>query len=54
MLLAQLIQLGLAWSFREGGTVVAAIGLAVVAIIVLAGLFHPASMQALDRALDDD
>jgi hypothetical protein len=54
VLLAQLIQLGLAWNFREGGTVVAAIALAIVAVIVLAGLFHPASMQALDRALDED
>ncbi len=53
MLLAQLIQLGLAWNFREGGTVVAAIGLASSPCVVLAGLFHPASMQALDRALDD-
>jgi hypothetical protein len=54
VLLAQLIQLGLAWNFREGGTVAASIGLAIVAVIVLAGLFHPASMQALDRALDED
>jgi len=50
VLLAQLIQLGLAWNFREGDTLPVAIGLAVLAAAVLAGLFHPASM----RALDDD
>jgi hypothetical protein len=49
VLLAQLIQLGLAWGFREGDTVSVAVALAVVAAIVLAGLFHPASMRALDR-----
>jgi hypothetical protein len=49
VLLAQLIQLGLAWGFREGDTLPVAIGLAVVAAVVLAGLFHPASMRALDR-----
>ena len=47
--LAQLIQLGLAWNFRDGGTLPLAIGLAVVAVAVLVGLFHPASMRALDR-----
>ncbi len=49
LVLAQLIQLGLAWSFRGGSTLPIAIGLAVVALVVLAGLFHPASMKALDR-----
>ena len=49
VMLAQLIQLGLAWGFREGSTLPVAIGLAVVAAVVLAGLFHPASMRALDR-----
>jgi hypothetical protein len=49
VLLAQLIQLGLAWGFRDGGTLPVAIGLAVVSAVVLAGLFHPASMKALDR-----
>jgi len=47
LVLAQLIQLGIAWGFRDTPTV--AIGLAAVAAIVLAGLFHPASMRALDR-----
>ena len=49
VLLAQLIQLGLAWGFREGETQPVAIALAVVAVVTLAGLFHPASMAALDR-----
>ena len=50
VVLAQLIQLGLAWNFRGGSTTPIAIGLAVVALLVLAGLFHPASMKALDRS----
>jgi hypothetical protein len=49
LVLTQLIQLGLAWNFRDGNTLPAAIGLALVAVVVLAGLFHPASMRALDR-----
>jgi dolichyl-phosphate-mannose--protein O-mannosyl transferase len=47
IVLAQLIQLGVAWSFRGGGTTVLAIGLAVVALVVLAGVLHPASLDAL-------
>ena len=50
VLLARLIQLGLAWGFRDGGTLPVAIGLAVVSAVVLAGLFHPASIRALDHA----
>ncbi len=49
VLLAQLIQLGLAWGFREGDTLPIAIGLALVSALTLAGLFHPASRLALDR-----
>ncbi|MCW2798081.1 hypothetical protein [Nocardioides sp.] len=48
LLLTQLIQLGLAWSFRGGGTTWVAVGLAVVAVVVLLGLLHPASIQALN------
>ena len=47
LVLAQLIQLGIAWNVRD--TPAVAITLAVVALAVLAGLFHPASMKALDR-----
>ncbi|CAN5481632.1 hypothetical protein BH10ACT10_BH10ACT10_08370 [soil metagenome] len=47
VVLAQLIQLGVAWSFRSGGTVFVAALLAVSAIVALAGIFHPASLRAL-------
>jgi peptidoglycan/LPS O-acetylase OafA/YrhL len=50
VLLAQLIWLGLAWNFRSGATLPIAIGLLVVAVIVLAGLLHPRSIDALERA----
>jgi hypothetical protein len=53
VLLAQLIQLGLAWSFREGDTLPVAIGLAVVSAIVLVGVLHPHSIAALERADQD-
>ena len=46
-LLAQLIQLGLAWSFRGGATTWVAVVLALVALVVIAGLLHPTSMDAL-------
>jgi peptidoglycan/LPS O-acetylase OafA/YrhL len=52
VLLAQLIWLGLAWNFRSGGTLPVAIALAVVSLIVLAGLLHPRSIDALERAAD--
>ena len=41
VLLSQLIWLGLAWNFKDGSTLVIAIGLAVAAVIVLAGLLAP-------------
>ena len=47
VVLAQLIQLGLAWSFRGGSTTWVAVALAGVAVVVLAGIFHPASLDAL-------
>jgi hypothetical protein len=47
VVLAQLIQLGVAWSFRGGAGTLAAVGLAIVAAIVLAGIFHPDSLRAL-------
>jgi len=47
IVLAQLIQLGVAWSFRGGETTWVAVCLAVVAVIVLAGLLHPQSIDAL-------
>jgi hypothetical protein len=47
VVLAQLIQLGVAWSFRGGSTTVVAVPTAVLALLVLAGIFHPASLAAL-------
>lgn len=47
VMLAQLIQLGVAWSFKDGGTAVVAVALALVAAIVIVGIFHPRSLSAL-------
>jgi hypothetical protein len=47
VVLAQLIQLGVAWSFRSGDTAFVSAVLLVVALVVLAGIFHPASLRAL-------
>ena len=47
IVLAQLIQLGLAWNFWGGGTTLVSVGLAVVAVVVVLGLLHPASLEAL-------
>jgi hypothetical protein len=47
VVLTQLIGLGVAWSFRGGDTTAVAVAIAVVAVVVLAGLFHPASLTAL-------
>ena len=48
VVLAQLIQLGVAWSWFAGSTRTLAVGLAVVALVVLVGVFHPASLAALE------
>ena len=47
VVLAQLLQLGVAWSFRGGDTTLVALFLAVVSVLVLLGVFHPASLAAL-------
>jgi hypothetical protein len=47
IVVAQLIQIFLAWSFWGGSTTWVAAGLAVVALLVLAGIFHPRSIEAL-------
>ncbi|MDP3889814.1 hypothetical protein [Nocardioides sp.] len=52
VVLAQLLQLGVAWSFRGGDTLVVAVFLAVVSVVVIAGILHPASLAAL--ADDED
>jgi hypothetical protein len=47
IVVAQVMFLGLAWSFRGGDTTWVAIVLAVVSVVVLVGLLHPASIDAL-------
>lgn len=44
---AQLIQLLVAWSFWGGQTTWVAVGAGLVAAVVLAGIFHPRSIAAL-------
>ena len=51
IVVAQLIQLAVAWSFRGGSTTPVAVALALAAVLVLVGIFHPASIDAL---ADDD
>ena len=48
LVFAQLVHLGLAWSFWGGSTRPISVALVVAAVIVLAGVFHPASIDALD------
>jgi hypothetical protein len=47
IVLAQLIQLGVAYSFLGGAGTVVTVVLALVALVVLVGIFHPASLHAL-------
>jgi len=44
---AQLVQLGVAFSFWGGDTTAVAIAVGLVALLVLAGVLHPASIEAL-------
>ena len=48
IVLAQLIQLGVAWSFRGGSTTFVSVALAAVALLTLVAVFHPASLRALE------
>lgn len=48
IVVAQLIQLLVAWSFRGGSTTPVAIIVGVLALIVLVAIFHPDSRAALD------
>jgi hypothetical protein len=54
VLISQLILLGLAWSFKGSDTLPVANVLAVAAAITLAGLLHPRSIDALERASQED
>jgi len=47
IVVAQLIQVLVGWSFWGGATVWIAVGCILLACIVLAGIFHPASIDAL-------
>ena len=49
LVLAQLIQLGVAWSFRGGTATIVTVVLAAVAVLVLVGIFHPSSLEALSE-----
>ena len=51
--LAQLIQLGVAWSFWGGETTGVALAVAAAAVVVLVCVFLPASLHALEPADDD-
>ena len=48
VVLAQLVQLGVASSFWGGSTVYVAVALGLVALVVLAGVLHPQSLRALE------
>jgi uncharacterized membrane protein YczE len=50
VMVAQVMFLGLAWSFLGGATTWVSVALALVAGLVLAGLLHPASIDALADA----
>ena len=52
VVLAQLIQLGVAWSFRGGAATGVAVTLAVVAVLVLGGVLNPASLRATEEHHD--
>ncbi len=48
VVMAQLIQLGLAWNLWAGTTKPISAGLAVVALLVISGVLHPASTRVLE------
>ena len=49
VVMAQLIQLGLAWNLWAGSTKPLSVGLAVVALVVVLGLVHPSSTEVLEQ-----
>ena len=52
VVLAQLIQVLAAWDFTGGRPTPLFLGLVVAAVVVLIGVFHPASLRALGGAGD--
>lgn len=49
VVMAQLIQLGLAWNFRDVWTLLLPLSLALVALVVIAGLLHPDTTHVLEE-----
>jgi hypothetical protein len=49
IIVTEVLALGLAWNFLGGSTTWLAVVLALFAVLVLVGLLHPASLEALDR-----
>ena len=47
IIVTQVLALGVAWNFLGGSTTWISVVLAVVAVVVLVGLLHPASIEAL-------
>jgi hypothetical protein len=47
LVVVQVMALGLAWNFLGGSTTWVSVVLALVAVVVLVGLLHPASLEAL-------
>jgi hypothetical protein len=52
VVVVQVIALGLAWNFLGGSTTWISVALAAVAVVVLVGLLHPASVEALSTRRD--
>jgi hypothetical protein len=52
VVVTQVMALGLAWNFLGGTTTWVSVVLAVVAVVVLVGLLHPASVEALSDQRD--
>jgi hypothetical protein len=52
ILVVQVLALGLAWNFLGGSTTWISVVLAVLALVVLVGLLHPASVEALSDDRD--
>ncbi len=49
VVMVQLIQLGLAWNFRDVWSVLLPVALALAALLVIAGLLHPATTRVLEE-----
>ena len=53
VVMADLIVLGLAWNLRDADTVLLPVGLALVAVVGIAGLLHPETTAVLEDEPDD-